>query len=268
MSKNDDKTYVLDLKPPPVLHYSYMEPLQSGEPLWTKGSPRKIKGDRIPVCPYSGGLHACSKYCERGSWSKDRKVFHPVYIPKVRGYEEKERKSILELMAMPIPEIEAESYPYKYKIYVAGSWKDRVQIRAEWMDKLEDMGHTITHDWTKSEEERGGCRDIEYHELCSAQDVQGVIDCDILLIVMDSTNSEYQYRGTFTELGVALGANKGRGQSGQTHIILYNPYNSLNDIDEMAKHTRGVTNVFYWDKSIRKLSERSEVFGLINSSTL
>ncbi len=40
------------------------------------------------------------------------------------------------------------------------------------------------------------------------KDIGGVVDADFLIIVMD--NKDYDYRGTFSEIGVALASPKPR----------------------------------------------------------
>lgn len=85
------------------------------------------------------------------------------------------------------------------KIYVAGSWAQK-ETCAALMQILEKDGHTITHWWPTFE--------LKYNDiharsqLCALADVQGVLDCDLLIV--DLTLDNYAYKGTNTELGVAL----------------------------------------------------------------
>jgi len=153
------------------------------------------------------------------------------------------------------------------KIYCCGSWKNRRLIKLTWIEKLQEMGHTITHDWTEMEDERldtigNPLRDIKYHEKCAIADINGVVDADLVLVIMDSPIKFYSYRGTWTEIGACLGANRIRKQMGlkQAPIILYNPWIDAKDINEMARHSRNVTNVFFWEPSITRVTTGNQVF--------
>lgn len=150
-------------------------------------------------------------------------------------------------------------------IYVAGSWKDRENIHSTWIKNLKRKGHKITHDWTQSEKERETKRDLEYHKNCARKDIEGVINCDLMVVIMDSSNSDYSYRGTWTEIGARIGANKILEECGKptVPIILYNPFTNSDDLDEMAELTRNVTNVFYWHESLTRVTTGNEVFNLV-----
>ena len=85
------------------------------------------------------------------------------------------------------------------KIYVAGAWTHREELR-KLMDDIEQLGHTITHDWTSNELEYN-----DYHERsvrCARADIKGVCDADLVIAVM--TDDLYQYKGTRHELGAAF----------------------------------------------------------------
>lgn len=153
------------------------------------------------------------------------------------------------------------------KIYLASNWKDRRRIKLSWIEPLKEMGHTITHDWTVMEDERldtigNPLRDVTYHKDCAIADINGVIEADLLLVIMDSPIKFYSYRGTWTEIGTCLGANEIRKKMGLTPapIILYNPWIDSNDINDMAKHSRNVTNVFFWHDTITRVTTGNQVF--------
>ena len=77
-------------------------------------------------------------------------------------------------------------------IYVATKWENREYARRI-MNALEERGHVITYDWTQQEQES-----TEQ----AASDVWGVQLADVLLIL---ANTDAAYKGTYVELGVALG---------------------------------------------------------------
>lgn len=96
------------------------------------------------------------------------------------------------------------------KIYVAGKWTE-IDIINDVQNKLRSQGHTITHDWTCIE----GMGDqinftpvqrLEYDTRCAILDINGVKEADLVFAVM--SDKKYPYRGTFTEIGCALGLDK------------------------------------------------------------
>ena len=105
-------------------------------------------------------------------------------------------------------------------------------------------------------------RDIKYHENCAIADIQGVMDCELMLVIMDSPIKSYSYRGTWTEIGARIGANKARVQMGlePVPIILYNPWIDATEINDMAKFSRNVTNVFFWHPMIDRVFSGNKVF--------
>lgn len=82
-------------------------------------------------------------------------------------------------------------------VYVAGRFEDAGAIRTV-IAELVAMGHTITHDWTRFPS-TDQCE-------CARRDFDGVRDADFVFMVMD--HPTHTYRGTCTELGIALGMHK------------------------------------------------------------
>ena len=153
------------------------------------------------------------------------------------------------------------------KIYVCSAWRDRKRIKATWIDPLKEQGHEITHDWTEMEDERldeigNPLRDINYHKECAHADIDGVVNAELVLVIMDSPVKYYSYRGTFTEIGCRIGANEILKTIGKQEvpIILYNPWTDADDINDMMKHSRTVSNVFYWHDSITRVMTGNAVF--------
>ena len=100
------------------------------------------------------------------------------------------------------------------KIYVAGKWGNSDEMRA--INAIQALlvahGHTITHDWTRVEGDKVTADTMvsdarrEFRARCATLDVDGVVAADALVVLM--TDCTYPYRGTFTEIGVALGLKK------------------------------------------------------------
>lgn len=88
------------------------------------------------------------------------------------------------------------------KIFVSGKFFDK-EVISSFMDIFRNMGHEITHDWTKFE---GYNPDDEDLKLSGKNDIDGVKNCDIHIIIF--SDPEYAYRGTFAELGCSLGLGK------------------------------------------------------------
>lgn len=85
------------------------------------------------------------------------------------------------------------------KIYVAGAFKHKEKIQ-KIMNDLITLGFTITHNWTSYE-----LTYTDQHERnknCALKDVKGVVEADLLLVILDDDN--YPYRGTSSEIGAAL----------------------------------------------------------------
>ena len=87
------------------------------------------------------------------------------------------------------------------KIYIAGSWEDRKDVKAI-MWRLECDGHVITEDWTRHEDPALGS------EYC-IKDMQGINECDVLVMYL----SEKKSFGKAFEMGYARAKDK--------HIIVF-----------------------------------------------
>ncbi len=96
-------------------------------------------------------------------------------------------------------------------VYVAGKWTDKESIRSR-MGDVRELGHTITHDWTKVEHTDAPDEMLLYAFL----DVKGVLAADIFIALLE--DPKYDYRGTFTELGVALGHKQAPAENGQLGV--------------------------------------------------
>ncbi len=85
------------------------------------------------------------------------------------------------------------------KFYVSGQWFKKPQIR-QIIKRVKEMGHSITRDWTLIEMGNTSNPAVGKYARLNANAIK---NADILLVIM--TDTEYPYRGTFTEIGVALG---------------------------------------------------------------
>lgn len=115
------------------------------------------------------------------------------------------------------------------KIYVAGAYTSKEMPII--IKDLEERGLIITHNWTLSVSREPITDEILATE--ADLDLEGVKACDILVVYMSSDT--YEYRGTMTEVGMALALNK--------EILLYNPHHNGLFFQKM--------NVFYYHPLIK-----------------
>ncbi len=91
------------------------------------------------------------------------------------------------------------------RIYVAGKFGEKAAVRKV-MKILTDAGHTITHDWTLEEklppDVVGRTAMLTQY---AVDDTQGVLDADCYVGVFVK---DLPYKGSYAELGVAVGAGK------------------------------------------------------------
>jgi hypothetical protein len=121
------------------------------------------------------------------------------------------------------------------RIYVAGKWSEKELIRG-YMSQLIKLGHKITHDWTSYESNTANTKaDMAF------KDVQGVAFADV--IVMD--DPKYAYRGSFTELGAALGLLK------DVYIIC--PDKDSECRTNVFFHHPDITHAVSWEEFLDKL---------------
>jgi nucleoside 2-deoxyribosyltransferase len=154
-------------------------------------------------------------------------------------------------------------------IYVAGSWLDRIGLQ-EKMNELKSMGYFITSRWPAFEKDLNSQDD---YALCSMFDIDGVKCADVVLVFM--TDAKYAYRGTFTEIGCAIGLDK--------RIIVITdgvciPLNSndssIEPSDKAEKGTKlkfshsFMENVFFWHPQIEHVSSLSDALQLINGKNV
>jgi hypothetical protein len=85
------------------------------------------------------------------------------------------------------------------KIYVAGKWEQRGVI-GEHIRILKCLGYQVTHNWTnESDEGLEGENRTRYLQTCAADDLEGVLRADVLLVFHHPGG-----QGLFVEVGAAL----------------------------------------------------------------
>lgn len=84
------------------------------------------------------------------------------------------------------------------RVYLAGAWTDRENLGAV-MRRIEEMGHTITQDWTTSEVDNIPDRTAEDRIRYARADISGVLEAELVIAVMNI--DDYPYNGTRHEIG-------------------------------------------------------------------
>lgn len=121
------------------------------------------------------------------------------------------------------------------KLYVAGRLKD-CKIK-DYIDQFQDNGYSITHNWTEY---------IGNEKSQSAlDDINGVKNADVLVAIMNHSN--YEYRGTFCEIGCAIGLSK------LVIIVNDNPDNYCSQL--CFYHHPSILHVSTVDEAIQLLEE-------------
>lgn len=123
------------------------------------------------------------------------------------------------------------------KLYVAGKWSSKKEINQK-IQELESMGHEITHNWTANNDNK---------RLSSVLDIDGVKNADCIVAIMD--DPEYPYRGTFCEIGCALGLGK--------HVYIYNP--SLKTKEVCFAHHPLVKVITDWNFFVNKNDSSTKI---------
>jgi nucleoside 2-deoxyribosyltransferase len=96
-------------------------------------------------------------------------------------------------------------------VYVASKFENTTAVR-EAHDKLIELGHRVTHDWTYEDASKlTGEEREKYMRLCAHKDLDGVKNCDVLLLI-----NYPKCAGAFTELGIAIALHK--------HIVVVDAY--------------------------------------------
>lgn len=130
------------------------------------------------------------------------------------------------------------------EVYVAGGWKFRNRIKTI-MDRLrsDDRFHVVSG-WVERENGYNAPSNLANDARC---DIDEVTAADVVLAIME--DDKYAYRGTFTEIGCALGQSKpvivvcpGTAQEGRDGQYVYSHYCQTNVFyhHALAKHVGDV----------------------------
>jgi nucleoside 2-deoxyribosyltransferase len=127
-------------------------------------------------------------------------------------------------------------------IYVAGSWENREFIK-KITEYMKNSGYNVNSTWSTRETSKRDSRDSTYH---AHLDLKEIDEADILLALMD--DPKYEYRGTFTEIGYALG----RGKKVLVYCPFYTPDPDFENIPAKC-----MSNIFFWHPNIEYFTDLS-----------
>lgn len=149
-----------------------------------------------------------------------------------------------------MPELNPERPPIS--IYVAGGWEFRRQI-ANINADLRAQNFRVVSGWIG----RDACGKKTPQDLASdAQfDIDEVTEANVLLAIMD--DSKYAYRGTFTEIGCALGQKK--------TVIIVCPGMSQITVENTSYPFYCMSNVFFWHPNIYRVNTVEEAISVIKT---
>ena len=85
-------------------------------------------------------------------------------------------------------------------VYVAGKYADWLAIR-EHQAQIRAAGFSISYDWTQNAM-AAHCGGVKDQAGDAKADLDGVLNADWTVVIMD--DPEYEYRGTFCELGASI----------------------------------------------------------------
>ncbi len=124
------------------------------------------------------------------------------------------------------------------RVYCAGKWEEKERVRIV-QDILIADGHTITFDWTRAEEAPPE-GELRAHVLRAhaINDHWGVRTSDLYVGLFEK---DLQYRGTFAEMGIAMGCGKPCiiiGPFAKRGVFSYHPLVVawFTDIEDFRRH--------------------------------
>lgn len=121
------------------------------------------------------------------------------------------------------------------KFFVSGKFEDRLNIRYL-QDELRKMGHEIVEDWTNHEYSDKG-----YPVDFAISDIEGVGKADVYV---GRFVADYNYKGAFVEMGVALGQGKRCviiGHAVDSCIFIHHPL--VHQVENDEKFLKETANV-------------------------
>lgn len=93
-------------------------------------------------------------------------------------------------------------------VFVSGQIDEKSEIQKIYR-LLEERGHTVTHDWTRTDGIGDKLKNSKEAGLRAAKDITGVVNADLYILV---SNNQKSGKGMYVELGAALALNEKYGK--------------------------------------------------------
>lgn len=103
------------------------------------------------------------------------------------------------------------------KVYLAGRFPIKKEI-GKLGEELEKYGVEITTKWWDIEQAHASNRSTEESTIVGTKELSGIVNADVIIAIVD--DKDYAYRGTLTELGIALGNFYEKGKCIKKSIFL------------------------------------------------
>ncbi|MBU2104668.1 MAG: hypothetical protein KKF67_02755 [Nanoarchaeota archaeon] len=123
------------------------------------------------------------------------------------------------------------------KIYVAASFEKKKEV-LEIYQRLKQLGHKISGDWTAHKFIRPYKENQELAKQYSIEDINGIKNCDIFILIPDEISS----RGKYIEFGAAVLSNI---KSSKPIIYVVGKFNS--------------DSIFYFHPQVKRVDSIDEV---------
>lgn len=127
-------------------------------------------------------------------------------------------------------------------IFVSGQIEEKAEIRAIYAELI-NRGHTITHDWTKTDAIGIKVENKEEAGHRAVKDITGVVESDTYILV---SNNEKPGKGMYVELGAALALNEATGKprvytlGKRNHLSIFYLHPRVKHFDTLTELLRGL----------------------------
>ena len=125
-----------------------------------------------------------------------------------------------ELIHHPVSMEGSEISEGRKRIFVSGQIDEKEQIRSIY-GAIKAAGHSVTHDWTLTDDIGDKLGDIEESGRRAKLDICGVADCDAYILM---TDNQRVGKGMYVELGAAPALNP---TAGRPDVYVAGPLNHL-----------------------------------------
>lgn len=130
---------------------------------------------------------------------------------------------------------------YMPTFYLAGKFHEASCVRA--LAHALPSGCTVTAPWYDFEQTNAAWRSNSESEVIGQKELDGVVNADYYVGIIN--DPDYAYKGTLTEMGIALGWHTAKGTDPRTRVFLITPttYTNTQCVALRVPHTALATQV-------------------------